>query len=124
MEARVGNLVALTRQFFAKHWNADTIGCAAPECSGKYRFVGSLPNYDKKGVYAFVRGDQVTYIGVGASKGGGPYRGHDLGSRFKACTKVIDDARTPVDPRLVDAGAMVTIGFYVDHAYLANALEL
>ena len=124
MEATVGNLAALTREFFTKHWNADAIGCAPPEWSGEYRFIGSLPNHDKQGVYAFVRGDQVTYIGVGASKGGGPYRGHGLGSRFKAYTRVIDDAHTPVDPRLVDAGAMVTIGFDVDHAYLANALEL
>ena len=42
MEATVGNLVALTREFFAKHWNADAIGCAPPEWSGEYRFVGWL----------------------------------------------------------------------------------
>ena len=105
MEATVGNLVALTREFFAKHWNADAIGCAPPEWSGEYRFVGSMPNHEKQGVYAFVKGDQVTYIGVATSKGGGRYRGHGLGKRFQAYAKVIDGAHTPVDPRLIDAAA-------------------
>lgn len=124
MESAVGNLVALTLEFFTKHWNVDAIGCAPPEWSGAYRFVGSLPSYDEQGVYTFVKGDQATYIGVATPKSGGRYRSHGLGKRFQAYANVIDGAYTLVDPRLIDACAMVTIGFDVDHAYLANALEL
>lgn len=77
-----------------------------------------------QGVYAFVKEHTVTYIGVGTSFGSGRYASHGLGRRFKAYTRVIDGAHTPTDPRLIDAGCMMTIGFPSEHAYLANALEL
>ena len=124
VEANLDNLKSLTDGFFEKHWNIDILKTQPPQWSEKYEFIGSLPNYDKQGVYAFIKCSRVTYVGVATSKGGGKYRGHGLGKRFQTYTNVVDDAHSPVDPRLVDAGAMVTIGFEQDHAYLANALEL
>lgn len=124
MEPTIENLKSLTEEFFKKHWNERELGGQHPVWSGEYRFEGSLPNYDKQGVYAFVKGNTATYIGVATSKGGGRYRGHGLGKRFQAYSKVENDAHQPTDPRLIDAGAMITIGFDQDHAYLANALEL
>ncbi|MCB5226630.1 hypothetical protein JAO78_007345 [Alishewanella sp. 16-MA] len=66
----------------------------------------------------------VTYIGVATSLGSGRYAGQGLGKRSQVYTKVINDAHTPTDPRLIDSGAMMTIGFPQEYAYLANALEL
>lgn len=119
----INDLVRLTEEFFSRHWNRDQLQ-DPPSWSGLYKFEGSLPNYDKQGVYAFVKENFVTYIGVGTSFGGGRYAGHGLGKRFQAYSKVIDGRHTPTDPRLVDAGCMMTIGFPQDIAYLANALEL
>ncbi len=67
----------------------------------------------------------VTYIGVGASSNGtGRYAGHGLGKRFQSYSKVVDGRHVPTDPRLVDAGAMITIGFKPEQSYLAYALEM
>lgn len=124
MEPTVENLKTLTAEFFEKHWNINTLNVNPPSWSDEYRFSGSLPNYDKQGVYAFAKGNIITYIGVATSKGGGKYRGHGLGKRFQAYSRVVNDAHTPTDQRLIDAGAMLTIGFEQEHSYLANALEL
>jgi hypothetical protein len=118
-------LESFTTEFFFKHWNETRIG-KPPTWSERYEFVGgSLPNYEKQGVYAFVTAEnEVTYIGVGTSRGGGLYKGHGLGSRFMSYTRVINDIHTPVDDRLKEAGGMITIGFDPEDAYIANALEL
>lgn len=125
MEPSVVNLKNITCEFFEKHWNEEEIFCKAPDWSDLYAFEGSLPNYDKQGVYVFVKNGLVTYIGVGASSNGtGKYAGHGLGKRFQAYTRVENDKHTPKDQRLVDAGAMLTIGFPPKLAYLAYALEM
>jgi hypothetical protein len=119
------NLKHLTNEFFAMHWNSEYLKSEFPEWSDIYQFEGSLPNYDKQGVYAFVKSGEVTYIGVGASSNGtGLYAGHGLGKRFQAYSKVENGRHTPSDPRLIDAGSMITIGFEPKHAYLAYALEM
>lgn len=82
------------------------------------------PNGNKQGVYAFVKGNVVTYIGVGTSKGHGLYRGHGIGKRFQAYAKYVDGQYKAVDARLKEAGRAMTIGFNTEEAYLANALEL
>lgn len=118
-------LYELTENFFRLHWNENEIGVLAPKWSEKYIFQGgNLPNYDKQGVYAFLKGDEVTYVGVAASKGNDNYRGQGLGKRFQSYSHVVNDIHTPKDPRLVDAGGIMTIGFEPEQAYLANALEL
>ncbi len=123
--ATVDNLIKLTNEFFLMHWNSDIIKSKYPSWSETYRFNGSLPNYDKQGVYAFVKDETVTYIGVGASSNGtGRYAGHGLGKRFQAYSKVEGGEHVPTDPRLLDAGAMITIGFDPAQAYLAYALEM
>ncbi len=123
--ATVENLKALTEDFFSKHWNPELINSPRPAWSELYDFHGSLPNYDKQGVYAFVKNCEVTYIGVGASSNGtGRYAGHGLGKRFQSYTKVEDGRHVPTDPRLIDAGGMVTIGFEPGQSYLAYALEM
>lgn len=125
MHPSVNNLKALTAEFFSKHWNEEKIGTPPPIWSGRYEFVGSLPSHDKQGVYAFVTAEnEITYIGVATSKGSERYRGHGLGKRFQAYTRVVDDAHHPHDSRLKEAGDVITIGFSTGTAYIANALEL
>lgn len=119
------NLKEFTTEFFSRHWNEAILGSTPPAWSERYEFVGSLPNHDRQGVYAFITAKNVvTYIGVATSKGGERYRGHGLGKRFQAYTRVVDGAHSPTDARLSEAGGMVTIGFSIEHAYIANALEL
>ncbi len=124
MEPSIENLKNLTDKFFSMHWYERIIGIKPPTWSELYTFEGSLPNYNKQGVYVFIKGQHITYIGVATSNGTGIYRGHGLGKRFQAYTKVINNKHTPTEKRLIDAGAMLTIGFEQEQAYLANALEL
>lgn len=124
LEPTIENLIKLTKEFFRMHWDSDYIQQESPEWSDRYTFIGSLPNYDKQGVYSFAKDNLITYIGVGTSSGSGRYAGHGLGKRFQAYTNVQNDAHTPTDSRLVEAGSMFTIGFRPEQAYLANALEL
>ena len=125
MEATLENLKSQTKLFFTQHWNEDHIREDHPEWSHLYIFNGSLPNYDKQGVYAFVKDGEITYIGVGASSNGtGLYAGHGLGKRFQSYSRVIDGKHTPTDERLIDAGSMMTIGFTPKTSYLAYALEM
>lgn len=122
---KLKNLKKLTKEFFSMHWNSEVIGSEYPGWSDIYEFEGSLPNYDKQGVYAFVKNDEITYIGVGASSNGsGRYAGHGLGKRFQSYSKVEEGRHVPTDPRLVDAGAIITLGFNPNQAYLAYALEM
>ena len=124
-ESTLTNLVGLTKEFFAKHWNASLIGKEAPEwCEPQeIRYGNPLPNHNKQGCYAFVDGEKVVYIGVGTSRGGGRYRGHGIGKRFQAYAKYVNGVYQIVDERFKRCKA-VTIGFEVEEAYLANALEL
>lgn len=125
VEATIDNLKNLTNEFFSMHWNSEYLKSDFPIWSELYQFEGSLPNYDKQGVYAFIKNSEVTYIGVGASSNGtGRYAGHGLGKRFQSYSKVENDRHVPIDPRLIDSGGMVTIGFEPDHAHLAYALEM
>ena len=125
MSPSVESLKLLTTEFFSRHWNELIIGLPFPVWSERYEFIGSLPNYDKQGVYAFVTQEgEVTYVGVGTSRGSGRYRGHGLGARFQAYSQVVNDAHSPTDSRLKEADGIITIGFSIDFAYIANALEL
>ncbi|MGE8646249.1 hypothetical protein [Acinetobacter vivianii] len=119
-------LHSLTQQFFEQYWNNEKLG-DAPVWSNVHTNFGKIPNYDKQGVYAFVKGEEITYIGVGASKVSGQYQGHGLSNRFQKYCRWIDEANNiygAVDERLKEAGAVSTIGFEQEHAHLAYALEI
>ena len=120
------NLRAFTEVFFGNHWKKEKLGLA-PSWSAIHTDFRKIPNYDKQGVYAFVKGDEITYIGAGTSRGGGIYRGNGLSARVMKYCRWIDKSKDiygAVDDRLKEAGAIVTIGFEQEHAYLANALEI
>lgn len=124
--ATIENLLICTQHFLNRHWNQQFIGIKPPEWPdpSPIKENCALPNHDKQGVYAYVKDHDVTYIGVATSKGSGLYRGHGIGKRFQAYAKFIDSQYQVVDARLKEAGQVMTIGFEIEEAYLANALEL
>ena len=124
MAVGIEGLMRLTEKFFQLHWNDEAIGREPPLWSEPFSFKGgSAPNYDKQGLYAFLKHGEITYIGVGAALGKPPYEGHGIGKRLQSYTKIINGVFTLTDARLADAGSIVTIGFEKEHAYLALALE-
>lgn len=119
------NMDVLTNEFFQKHWNAQEIQNPVPVWSGlqEVRYGEPLRYYDKQGVYAFVNKDgEVLYIGVGASRGSGLYKGHGIGARFHRYAKYVDGVYQIVDDRFRECRVR-TIGFEVEQGYLAYALE-
>ena len=124
--ANIFVLKDLTQEFFDLYWNTEKLGCPPiwSEIDTKFR---KIPNYNKQGLYAFVKDIEVTYIGVGASKVSDKYPNHGLSSRFQKYCKWIDEANDiygAKDQRLIDAGAVITIGFEPEHAHLSYALEM
>ena len=124
--ADLETLKNLTQNFFKLHWNLEELG-EAPTWSDKDTEFRKIPNYNKRGVYAFVKGNEITYIGVGASKvGTGKYQNHGLSKRFNRYCGWVDKPNNIFavkDERLKDAGAVITLGFEPEHAHLAYALE-
>ena len=121
-----------TDEFFSLHWNQGEIGYPPPLWSLPYLFIGSTPNHDKQGVYAFLRNDEVIYIGVGASRGSGKYVGAGIGARLhgkylrvKEGGRSIEDLKRPY--KLIDewkeVDQIITIGFKRENSYIAYALE-
>ncbi|WP_160246240.1 GIY-YIG nuclease family protein [Acinetobacter indicus] len=115
-----------TMQFFKLYWNVVELG-EAPTWSEKDTEFRQIPNFNKRGVYAFVKDSEITYIGVGASKNGtGRYENHGLSKRFNKYCGWVDKPNNIFgvkDERLKDAGAVITLGFEPEHAHLAYALE-
>ena len=118
------NLLQQTEDFFENHWNRETLG-ESPTWSNVFSDFVRMPNYLKAGVYAFIKNSEITYIGVGASKGGGIYTDRGLSRRFQSYIKVdkLSKKLYIIDYRLKEADGVVTIGFDSQHAYLAYGLE-
>ncbi|AWI79285.1 hypothetical protein CEW87_07850 [Parazoarcus communis] len=113
-----------TRDFFKLHWNEQAIGEAAPKWSKEWRLSGSAPNYDKQGVYAFVKDGEITYVGSGVSRRKKGYEGHGLGARIGGYVRVEKQGLYRAhDERLAEAGALITIGFHLGYWHTAIALK-
>lgn len=123
MEASVKILKELTDDFFQRHWNFEELGCT-PNWSDPWYLKGTAPNHNRQGVYAFVRGSDVTYIGTGASKGKKGYEGHGLGARLGQYVRVSSPGEyCPNDRKIEDADYVITLGFDHGMGYLSSALE-
>lgn len=129
MPASIERMHQLTREFFARHWAMGEIPGAPPEWSAPWRFRGPLPNADRQGVWALLRGDEVVYIGAGA----GRQASTDLeqGLRGTLRPKGRKRASAPGErqydlaQRWAERGvdALITLGFPEKYAYLALACE-
>jgi hypothetical protein len=113
-----------TANFFDMHWNKKKILETPPTWSEPWFLTGSAPNFNKQGVYAFIKESEVTYIGSGASKGKKGYEGHGIGARLGSYIRVVEVGQyRAVDPKLQDAEYVLTIGFSQGFGHIAVALE-
>lgn len=127
MSLTIGDLETKTLQFFQMHWNANVIGQEAPQWAHWAEFKGSVPSYQLAGCYALFKHADLSYIGVGASKGGGLYPEHGISRRLMSHVLRIDREKGHEwsKPRVgwEDINSIYTIGFPKNVAHLALALE-
>lgn len=124
MTSSVKALIRHTADFFNLHWNSSQIADEAPLWSAPWLLEGAAPNFNRQGVYAFVKGAEVTYIGSGTGKGKKGYEGHGLGARLGSYIRVAEVGRYyAIDPRLEEADHVLTIGFPQGYGHIAVALE-
>ncbi len=116
-----------TKDFMEMHW--PRLSPEVPEWNDT-RWTGtepfSMPNYKWPGCYAFLdEKDQVAYIGVGVSRGGGLYPEHGISRRVIARFRKEKGSNPPrYVPMKPYIKSVVTIGFEDCYCfYLAPALE-
>ena len=125
--ATINDLVQHSNIFFEKHWDKSS-SLQPLEWKCKWSWAGSVPYHERAGVYAlFDAADNVVYVGLGASRGGGPYKEHGISRRLLAHVIAPDRSKgrgfyKPKDnwAEVTDIG---TIGFPTKYSYLAPALE-
>tara|TARA_R110000772_G_scaffold95317_11_gene193601 strand:- start:8595 stop:9062 length:468 start_codon:yes stop_codon:yes gene_type:complete len=126
------DIKASSDEFFRRHWSSSEV--EVPSWNMPWGLVGTLPGHNKQGIYLLLGAhDEVLYIGVGASLGGGKYTGYGLGVRTNQYFRMAEGQRgVPVKNRQyapkkkwADRGVsqVVTLGFNQDYAYLAYGLE-
>lgn len=120
-----------TDAFFERHWPDGRAWQGFSRRWEPWDMVGTMPNHDRQGCYALLSGEDVLYVGVGASLGGGSYEGHGLGKRSVNYCRVakpgFSAADRPYAPKdkWAELGmtGMATLGFPSEYAYLAYGLE-
>lgn len=121
------DLEEATNRFFQMHWNLQAIGQEPPAWISWPEFKGSVPNYQLGGCYALFEGANLSYVGVGASKGGGLYPEHGISRRLMSHVLRIDREKGSQwsKPRQgwESITTIYTIGFTANVAHLALALE-
>ncbi|MAL99667.1 MAG: hypothetical protein CL583_14585 [Alteromonadaceae bacterium] len=131
-EVTFNSVKAFTDEFFRRHWPVSE--AEMPVWNMPWSLVGTLPGHNMQGIYVLLGAhDEVLYIGVGASLGGGGYVGHGLGSRTSKYVRTAEGQRgvSVADRKYVPKGKwadlrlskIVTLGFNQDYAYLAYGLE-
>lgn len=126
MQQDLEKLIAETDSFFHLHWNKEALGAPPAWVAWDTFLDGSVPNYQYGGCYALFSGDQLIYIGLGASRGGGIYQRHGISRRLMAHVLRSDVTSGPTRSKLldrwVDISSLWTLGF-PSNDYLAPALE-
>ncbi|RUO38621.1 hypothetical protein CWE13_02965 [Aliidiomarina shirensis] len=123
---------AAADEFFHRHWPSSE--AEVPSWNIPWDLVGTLPGHNKQGIYLLLgEHDEVLYIGVGASLGGGKYTGYGLGRRTNQYFRMAEGQRGvrvknrqyAPKKKWADRGVsqVVTLGFHQDYAYLAYGLE-
>lgn len=120
------DLTRLTDLFFSMHWNIEE---EKPSWDFSWSFIGPVPNYLLGGVYALLRNEEIIYIGLGASRGGGIYKDRGISRRlmshvYRTAPKD-SEFNAELRERWKDLGVnkVATIGFSPERNYLAAALE-
>ncbi len=119
-------LASETQKFFSLHWGMPD---KAPEWDFSWNWCGAVPNFKLGGLYAAFANDELVYVGLGASKGGGIYKDRGISRRLLAHVIQISsgDKSKSYEPqdrwKAVGVDSIATIGFPADLNYLACALE-
>ena len=120
------SLVELTANFFHLHWNNHLLGDCPTWLTWDNFLFGSVPNHAHAGCYAVLFGENLGYVGLGASRGGGIYVEHGISRRLTRNVIQPDRARgrdwSKLRDRYADATAICTIGLPSAN-YLAASLE-
>ena len=126
------DLEKTTKEFLIRHCIVDSNSDSIDETWSEYNFVGSIPNQDRMGCYALVRGGNVIYIGSGTKLGNGIYEGFGIGSRLSAHvvswdktekTKDKTDRKYKPKEKWKGVSQIYTYGFSKNLGYMAPALE-
>lgn len=113
-----------TKKFFKEFFNEDLIKNQPKWSKEKWSFEGTLPNNDKRGLYAHLKENEVTYIGLGIGKS---YDNSGIGSRVSKYWKKSDNYSSENQkyiPTVESVDAIITLPFDDNNFYLAAALEV
>jgi hypothetical protein len=119
-------LVCHTHEFFNKHWGFNN---TFPEWDFSWNWCGPVPNYLVGGVYALLKNNEILYIGLGNSRGGGIYQDRGISRRLMAHVTQSAPTGSSVDSVLrkrwidLEVDKVATLGFAQCQNYLAPALE-
>jgi hypothetical protein len=124
----IEDLKSHTRKFFRLHWTNE-IATMCPEWEYWNTFLyGSVPKYNEGGCYALFVNDELVYVGLGASKGGGLYFKSGISRRLMSHVYCSAKSGNPKELKLKEpwfergVTGLYTIGLS-DKDYLAPALE-
>jgi hypothetical protein len=124
MENDLKKLNIVTHRFIDLHWPQ---GDDMPRWSAPWDFISGIPQGDCPGCYAFFDfNGNIIYIGVGASKGSGLYKGFGLAHRLNRYKKKVYGENTNyvlIEPWREIVKDVITIGFPDELYYLAYAFE-
>jgi len=119
-------LIQHTNDFFNLHWGFDS---KAPCWDFSWNWCGAVTNYHLGGLYALFNGENLIYIGLGSSRGGGLYQDRGISRRLMAhvLRNAPKDMEVSYIPRerwkKLGVDVVATLGFPEDKNYLALALE-
>lgn len=115
-----------TSAFFSLHWDTASLGVPPQWDCWETFLEGSVPNYQFGGCYALFANEELIYVGLGASRGGGRYVAHGISRRMMAHVYRSDRTRGPYSLQLREGWEEVTAAWTLglpDRDYLASALE-
>ena len=123
---QLSELIKTSELFFLRHWDKKNQS-NTPVWKNNWEWKGSVPYHNKGGVYALLNdSEEVIYIGLGVSKGGGKYKEHGISRRLLSHVIKKDPAKKGTfipKKKWSNVKDIAAIGFDYEESYLAASLE-